>query len=42
LLVLPLTYPFKVEEKTDIECRAFSDTTNVEVGASFQGILIKN
>lgn len=42
LLVLPLTYPLKVEEKTDVECRAFSDTTNVEVGASFQGILIKN
>ena len=32
---------YKVE-KTDIECRAFSDTTNVEVGASFQGVLIAN
>jgi len=42
LLVLPLTYPLKIAEKTDIECRALSDTTNVEVGASFQGILIKN
>ena len=42
LLVLPLRYPLALTEKTDIECRAFSDTTNVEVGASFQGVLIAN
>ena len=42
LLVLPLRYPLALAEKTDIECRAFSDTTNVEVGASFQGVLIAN
>ena len=42
LLVLPFNYPLGIAEKTDIECRASSDTTNVEVGASFQGVLIAN
>tara|TARA_Y100000385_G_scaffold104889_1_gene108672 strand:+ start:4020 stop:4775 length:756 start_codon:yes stop_codon:yes gene_type:complete len=42
LLILPLNYPLALAEKTDIECRAFSDTSNVEVGASFQGVLIAN
>lgn len=42
LLVLPFDYPFSIAEKTDIECRASSDTTNVTVNASFQGVLIAN
>jgi hypothetical protein len=41
-LLVPFPYPFAIAEKTDVECRAFSDTTNVEVSASFQGVLIKN
>jgi hypothetical protein len=41
-LLVPFPYPFAILEKTDVECRAFSDTTNVEVSASFQGVLIKN
>ena len=42
LLVLPFNYPFGITEKSDIECRASSDTTNVVVGASFEGVLIAN
>jgi hypothetical protein len=42
LLVLPFHYPFSIAEKTDMECRASSDTTNVVVGASFEGVLIAN
>jgi hypothetical protein len=41
-LLVPFNYPFAILEKTDVECRAFSDTTNVAVSASFQGVLIKN
>jgi len=41
-LLVPFPYPFAIPEKTDVECRAFSDTTNVAVSASFQGVLIKN
>jgi len=40
LLVLPFQYPLSIAEKTDVECRASSDTINVVVGASFQGVLI--
>jgi hypothetical protein len=35
-------YPFKVEEKADMECRAYTDTVNNTISASFQGVLIKN
>lgn len=42
LLVIPFDYPLSIAEKTDMECRASSDTTNVVVGASFQGVLIAN
>ena len=42
LLVLPFNYPLGITEKSDIECRASSDTTNVVVGASFEGVLIAN
>jgi len=41
-LLVPFPYPFAIAEKTDVECRAFSDTSNVEVSASFQGVLIAN
>ena len=41
-LISKFEYPQKFEEKTDMECRALSDTTNNAVGASFQGVLIKN
>ena len=41
-LIAKFEYPQKFEEKTDMECRALSDTTNNAVGASFQGVLIKN
>ena len=42
ILVIPFNFPLAFPEKTDVECRASSDTTNVEVGASFQGVLIAN
>lgn len=42
ILIIPFDYPLAFPEKTDIECRASSDTSNVEVGASFQGVLIAN
>jgi len=35
-------YPFVFPEKTDIESRAFTTSTNNEIGASFQGVLIAN
>jgi len=41
-LITKFEYPQKLEEKTDMECRAVSNTTNNAVGASFQGVLIKN
>ena len=42
LLLVPFEYPLAIPEKTDVECRASTDTTNVEIGASFQGVLIAN
>lgn len=42
LLRVPFDYPLAIPEKTDVECRATTDTTNVEIGASFQGVLIAN
>lgn len=41
-LITKFEYPQKFTEKTDIECRAFSNTTNNAVGASFQGVLVNN
>jgi hypothetical protein len=41
-LRVPFDFPLAIPEKTDVECRAFTDTTNVEIGASFQGVLIAN
>ena len=41
-LLVPFQYPLAIAEKTDVECRAFSDTSNVGVSASFQGVLIAN
>jgi len=41
-LLVPFEYPLALPEKTDVECRASTDTTNVEIGASFQGVLIAN
>lgn len=42
LLRVPFDFPLAIPEKTDVECRASTDTTNVEIGASFQGVLIAN
>ena len=41
-LITKFEYPQKLEEKTDMECRAVSNTINNAVAASFQGVLIKN
>lgn len=41
-LIAKFEYPFKLEEKTDMECRAFTDTVNNTISATFQGVLIKN
>lgn len=41
-LISKFEYPFKLEEKTDMECRALTDTVNNTIAASFQGVLIKN
>ena len=35
-------YPQPFAEKTDLECRVFTDTTNNPIAASFQGVLVKN
>jgi len=35
-------YPQPYYEKTDLECRVSTNTTNNAIGASFQGVLIKN
>ena len=32
----------KVLEKTDLECRAVTTSTNNEISAAFQGVLIDN
>lgn len=41
-LVTNLSYPLRLDEKTDMECRAFTNTTGNSIAASFQGVLIKN
>jgi hypothetical protein len=41
-VIAKFDYPLAFPEKTDMECRAFTDTINTTVGASFQGILIQN
>ena len=38
--VSPFNYPLAIPAKTDIECRAVASTTNNQVSASFQGVLI--
>ena len=35
-------YPQEFKEKTDLECRVSTSTTNNPIAASFQGVLIKN
>lgn len=40
--IAKFVYPFKVEEKADMECRAYTDAVNNTISASFQGVLIKN
>tara|TARA_R110000851_G_scaffold122562_1_gene252003 strand:- start:767 stop:2047 length:1281 start_codon:yes stop_codon:yes gene_type:complete len=35
-------YPQAFPEKTDMECRVYTDSTNNPIAASFQGVLIKN
>tara|TARA_R110000803_G_scaffold172083_2_gene235003 strand:+ start:436 stop:1785 length:1350 start_codon:yes stop_codon:yes gene_type:complete len=35
-------YPQAFAEKTDMECRVYTDSTNNPIAASFQGVLIKN
>lgn len=39
---IPFAYPLKVLEKTDLECRAVTTSTNNEISAAFQGVLIDN
>ncbi len=41
-LIQSFKYPQGFAEKTDLECRVSTDTTNTAIGASFQGVLIKN
>jgi hypothetical protein len=41
-LITKFKYAQAFTEKTDLECRAYTDTTNTAIGASFQGVLIKN
>ena len=41
-LITKFEYPQPFAEKTDLECRVVTDTTNNAIGASFQGVLIKN
>jgi hypothetical protein len=41
-LITKFEYPIPYTEKTDLECRVVTDTTNNAIGASFQGVLIKN
>jgi hypothetical protein len=38
--VSPFEYPLAIPAKTDIECRAIATTTNNQVSASFDGVLI--
>jgi len=39
---IPFSYPLKVLEKTDLECRAVTTSSNNEISAAFQGVLIDN
>tara|TARA_R110000787_G_scaffold57219_1_gene130885 strand:+ start:814 stop:2160 length:1347 start_codon:yes stop_codon:yes gene_type:complete len=41
-LITKFEYPIPYAEKTDLECRVVTDSTNNAIGASFQGVLIKN
>ena len=41
-LITKFEYPQPYTEKTDLECRIVTNTTNNAIGASFQGVLIKN
>ena len=41
-LIQSFKYPQGFAEKTDLECRVSTDTSNTAIGASFQGVLIKN
>jgi len=41
-LITKFKYPQTFEEKTDLECRIVTNTSNNAIGASFQGVLIKN
>ena len=41
-LIQSFKYPQEFAEKTDLECRVSTDTSNTAIGASFQGVLIKN
>jgi hypothetical protein len=41
-LIQSFKYPQGFTEKTDLECRVSTDTSNTAIGASFQGVLIKN
>lgn len=41
-LITKFKYPQTFTEKTDLECRVSTNTTNNAIGASFQGVLVKN
>ena len=41
-LITKFDYPQPFTEKTDLECRVRTDSSNNAIGASFQGVLIKN
>ena len=41
-LIAKFEYPQPFPEKTDLECRVITNTSNNAIGASFQGVLIKN
>jgi hypothetical protein len=41
-LITKFEYPLPIYEKSDIVLTAVSDTTNNEIGASFQGVLVNN
>ena len=41
-LITKFEYPQPFTEKTDVECRVRTDSSNNAIGASFQGVLIKN
>ena len=41
-LITKFEYPIPYVEKTDLECRVSTNTSNTAIAASFQGVLIKN